>query len=83
MAGGIGFALLLIILVVAIVVGVALYMTGGALWWGKTHPKGDLVEGDDGPEGGRERFKRVDQPPEEHVTLAGTERGEREMRGED
>jgi hypothetical protein len=79
MEGGIGILLLLIIVVVAIVVGVALYLTGGALWFGKTSAKGDQVEGD-AETAERPRFKRVDQPPEEHVTLAGTEAGEREHR---
>jgi hypothetical protein len=72
MSGGIGFALLLIILVVAIVVGVALYLTGGALWFSRTGVERETEE--------RPRFKRVDMPPEEHVTLAGTESGEREHR---
>jgi uncharacterized membrane protein len=82
MAGGIGIILLVLILIVAIVVGAALYLTGGALWWGKTSPKGDRVEGE-AETAERPRFKRVDQPSEEHVTLAGTEAGEREHRGED
>jgi hypothetical protein len=81
MSGGIAFSLLLIIVVVAIVAAIALYLTGGALWFAKTSPKGDLVEGEPETEE-RPRFKRVDVPPEEHVTLAGTESGEREHRGE-
>jgi hypothetical protein len=74
MEGGIGILLLLIIVVVAGVVGIALYLTGGALTFRKT--------GEEKP-AERPRFKRVDQPPEEHVTLAGTEAGEREHRGGD
>jgi hypothetical protein len=81
MEGGIAFILLLLVLVVALVLGVALYLTGGALWFGKTHPEGDKIEGDgDGDGGERSRFKRVDVPEEEHVMLAGTEAGERENR---
>ena len=80
MEGGIAFILLLLIAVVALVVGVALYLTGGALWFGKTHPEGDKIEGGDEDDAERRRFKRVDVPEEEHVMLAGTEAGERENR---
>jgi hypothetical protein len=76
MEGGIGFILLLLIVVVAVVLGIALYLTGGALTFRKTSDEGRT-------EGERPRFKHVDQPPEEHVTLAGTEAGEREHRGGD
>jgi hypothetical protein len=79
MEGGIGILLLLLIVVVGVVVGVALYLTGGALWFGKTHPEGDKIEGTEAG-GERPRFKRVDVPEEEHVMLAGTEGGERENR---
>jgi hypothetical protein len=79
MEGGIGILLLLLIVIAAVVVGVALYLTGGALWFGKTSPKGDQIEGKE-PASERPRFRRVDMPPEEHVTLAGTEAGEREHR---
>jgi hypothetical protein len=71
MEGGIGFILLFVIVVAAIVLGVALYLTGGALWFSKP---------DDDVERERPRFKRVDVPEEEHVMLAGTEAGERENR---
>jgi len=79
MEGGIGILLLLLIVVVGGVLGIALYLTGGALWFGKTHPDGDKVEGS-GAGGERPRFKRVDMPESEHVMLAGTEGGERENR---
>ncbi len=79
MEGGIAIILLFVIAGVALVAGVALYLTGGALWFGKTHPAGDKIEGDEeGAE--RSRFKRVEMPEEEHVMLAGTEAGERESR---
>jgi hypothetical protein len=78
MEGGIGIILLVVILIAAGIIGIALYLTGGALWFGKTSPKGDRIEGSD--DGERSRFKRVDMPAEEHVTLAGTEAGEREHR---
>jgi hypothetical protein len=76
MEGGIGILLLLIIAVVAVVVGIALYLTGGSLWFGKTSPKGDRIEGDAGPEA-RSTFKRVDNPEPERVRMAGTSSGER------
>jgi hypothetical protein len=79
MEGGIGILLLLLIVVVGGVLGIALYLTGGALWFGKTHPEGDQIEGSEAG-GRRSRFKRVDMPKEEHVMLAGTEGGERENR---
>jgi hypothetical protein len=79
MEGGIAFLLLLLILVAAIVLGVALYLTGGALWFGKTSAEGDKIEGGEGA-AERSRFKRVDMPKEERVMLAGTEAGERENR---
>ena len=80
MEGGIAFILLLLIVVVGGVAGIALYLTGGALWFGKTHPEGDKIEGQEGGAGERRKFKRVDVPQEEHVMLAGTEAGERENR---
>jgi hypothetical protein len=79
MEGGIGIILLFLIVVVAIVLGVALYLTGGALWFSKTSPEGDKIEGP-GARAERPRFRRVDMPEEEHVMLAGTEAGERENR---
>jgi hypothetical protein len=80
MEGGIAIILLLLIVVVGGVVGIALYLTGGALWFGKTHPEGDKIEGGDEGSDERPRFKRVDVPEQEHVMLAGTEAGERENR---
>jgi hypothetical protein len=79
MEGGIAILLLLVIVVVGGILGIALYLTGGALWFGKTSPEGDKIEGGaDGAE--RQRFKHVDVPEQEHVMLAGTEAGERENR---
>jgi hypothetical protein len=76
MEGGIAILLLVIIAAIAVVVGIALYLTGGSLWFGKTSPAGDRVEGDAGPEP-RSTFKRVDNPEPERVRLAGTSSGER------
>ena len=61
MEGGIAILLLLIIVVVGAVIGIALYLTGGALWFGKTNPGGDKVEGD-------ERSSRFDRPEHKTVT---------------
>jgi hypothetical protein len=75
MEGGIGILLLLIILVVAIVGGVALYVTGGALWTKQTS--------DDAGEGGRQRrpeHKEPRDPAQEHTHLVGTPEGDEAMR---
>jgi hypothetical protein len=71
MEGGIAILLLLIIVVVAGVLGLALYLTGGALWFSKP----DTDETGDRPE-----HKHVDQPEPERVHLAGTAAGERAER---
>jgi hypothetical protein len=79
MAGGIGIILLVIIFVLALVLGAAMYLTGGALWFGKTSPKGDRIEGG-GDRSGSPEHKHVDMPEEERVRLAGTAHGERRER---
>jgi hypothetical protein len=66
MEGGIAILLLLIIAVVAAVIGIALYLTGGALWFGKTSPEGDKIEGSD-------RSERFDRPEHKEVTTASIE----------
>jgi hypothetical protein len=43
--GGEFLFLLVVIVVLAVIGGVALYLTGGALWGAKTSSKGDLAEG--------------------------------------
>jgi hypothetical protein len=71
MEGGIAFLLLLIIVGVAAVLGIALYLTGGALWFGKTSPKGDKVEGRDG-RFERPEHKAVTNESIENTHLVGT-----------
>jgi hypothetical protein len=73
MGGGIAILLLVIIAVVAAVIGIALYVTGGALWFGKTSPEGDKIEGSD-RDGGRQRprHKEVTSETIENTKLAGT-----------
>ena len=65
MEGGIAILLLVIIVAVAAVLGIALYLTGGALWFGKTSPEGDKTEGS------TERFER--RPKHKTVTSETTE----------
>jgi hypothetical protein len=74
MEGGIAVLLLLIIVVVAAVLAVAMYLTGGALWFGKTSPKGDKVEGDGEGSSRRPKHKRVTSETIENTELAGTRR---------
>src|SRR4051812_45145813 len=70
MEGGIALLLLLIIAVVAVGIAVAMYLTGGALWTGKTSPKGDKTE-----RGGQGRFrpehKQVTSPTIENTEVVG------------
>jgi hypothetical protein len=68
MEGGIAVLLLLIIVVVGGGIGVALYLTGGALWFGKTSEKGDKIEGTGEPED-RPEHKRVTSPELEHTNF--------------
>jgi hypothetical protein len=80
MEGGIAILLLLVIVVVGGILGIALYLTGGALWFGKTAKGGDRTEGGGGGTGERPEHKHVDQPEPERVRLAGTAAGERAER---
>jgi hypothetical protein len=70
MEGGVGILLLLVLLVVAVGFGIALYVTGGALGSGKN------AAGDD-DEGPPPEHKRPTGPVQEHVEFVGTG-GERE-----
>jgi len=70
MEGGIGILLLLIIAVVVAVIGIALYVSGGAIWSGKTK-SGD----DDG--GARPVHKRPSDPAQEKVEFVGTQHDDR------
>jgi hypothetical protein len=79
MEGGIAILLLVIILVVGGALGIALYLTGGALWFGKTDPESDRIEGDAGTDD-RPGHKHVGQPEPERVHFAGTAGGERAER---
>jgi hypothetical protein len=72
MEGGIAILLLLIIVVAALVLGAALYFTGGALWFGKTSPKGDKIEGAGERFERRPEHKHVSSPTIENTHVVGT-----------
>jgi hypothetical protein len=76
MAGGIAILLLVIILIVAGAIAIALSGTGGFLWWRKTDPRADLVEGDD--EDRRPQHTAPTTPAQERTDFAGS--GEAESR---
>jgi hypothetical protein len=76
MEGGIAILLLLIIVVVGAIIGIALYLTGGALWFAKTSPKGDRAEGT-----GSDRFER--RPEHKRVTNESIENTELAGKRED
>jgi uncharacterized iron-regulated membrane protein len=73
MEGGVALLLLLIIVVVGGILAIAMYLTGGALWFGKTSAEGDKVEGDDGAPK-RPEHKRVTSETIENTELVGTKR---------
>jgi hypothetical protein len=77
--GGIGLGLAVIILVVAIGIAVAMYLTGGALWLGKTNPDEDRVEGprDTGDER-RPEHTRPTSRYHENTEFVGTPQRERD-----
>jgi hypothetical protein len=80
MEGGIAILLLVIIVVVAGGIGIALYLTGGALWAGKTSAKGDQVEG------GANRYhrpehKEASSPTTENTEVVGADEAAEERTG--
>ena len=72
MEGGIAILLLLIIVAVAAVIGIAMYLTGGALWFGKTSAKSDRIEGDQDGRFQRPEHQEVTSETIENTKLAGT-----------
>jgi len=62
MEGGIGILLILIVLVVAGVIGLVLYLTGGSLWAGRLGRSAETVEGES-----PEPVERRHIPPESVV----------------
>jgi hypothetical protein len=67
MEGGVALFLLLILLVTAAIVGIAMYLTGGALLAKRDHTKDEV---DDRP---RPKHEAPTSPTQEKVTFAGTE----------
>jgi hypothetical protein len=70
MEGGVALLLLIIIAVVVIGFGIAMYVTGGALWAGKTSPKGDKTEGT-GEGRSRPEHKQATSPTVENTEVVG------------
>lgn len=77
--GGIAIFLLLLVLVVLVVGGIALYATGGALWARKTDPEGDRIEGADGDDR-RPEHTRPTAEAQEHTGFVGTPGGDEAAR---
>jgi hypothetical protein len=88
--GGIVILLLVIALAVIVAIAVALYGTGGFLWWKKTDPSGDSLEetddlgtrprSDGGEAAGDERRPQhtaPTTPAKENTDFAGTPDAER------
>jgi hypothetical protein len=72
MEGGIGIFLLLVVLIVVIGGGIALYVTGGALW--------SRGGSDDEGSGHRPVHKRPRDPAQEHTHFVGTPEGDEAAR---
>jgi hypothetical protein len=72
MEGGIAILLIVIILLVIGAIAFALSGTGGFLWWRKTDPHADRIEGsataDDHP-----RHMRPTTPAQENTNFVGTD----------
>jgi hypothetical protein len=71
MAGGIAILLLVIVLIVAGAIAFALSGTGGFLWWRKTDPRRDRIEGTDADEE-RPQHTRPTTPAQEHSDFVGS-----------
>ena len=63
MAGGIAISLLVIIGVVALIIGIAMYLTGGALWFTRTGSESDDI----GANGRSEDEAAANGPSHGHV----------------
>jgi hypothetical protein len=74
MEGGVAFFLLLIIVVVAAIVGIALYLTGGALTLTRKRQRDEVAEPPP-------THKSPTSPTQEKVTFAGSEQDGRADRG--
>jgi hypothetical protein len=72
MEGGIAILLILIVLVVAGFVASGLFGTGGFLWWRKTDPHEDGIEGSDPDR--RPQHTAPTTPAQEHTEFVGGDR---------
>jgi len=73
MEGGIAILLIVFLLVVGGFIASGLFGAGGFLWWRKTDPRGDRVEGDDGADR-RPRHTTPTTPAQEHTDFVGGKR---------
>jgi hypothetical protein len=75
MAGGIAILLLFVLLIVGGAIAVGLSGTGGFLWWRKTDPRGDRIEGEDADQrpDQRPQHTRPTTPAQEHTEFVGTD----------
>jgi hypothetical protein len=74
MEGGIGIFLLIVVVIVVIVGGIALYVTGGALW------SRDTRDADGEAGAARPRHKAPRDPAQEHTHFVGTPEGDEALR---
>jgi hypothetical protein len=70
MEGGVALFLLVILLVLAAIVGIALYVTGGALTFAKDREKEEVEQP-------RQTHEAPTSPTQEKVTFAGSEQDPR------
>ena len=69
MSGGIAILMALIALGVFAVIGLLLYLTGGAIWWNKANEPAETSDPESRPE-----HKAPTSPEQEHTHFAGTRR---------
>jgi hypothetical protein len=72
MEGGIAILLIVVILVVGGFIASGLFGAGGLLWWRKTDPRGDRVEGEAG-EDRRPQHVAPTTPAKENTDFVGGE----------
>ena len=77
MSGGIAIGLLIILVLILGTFGVVSYLTGGVLWWRKTDPEKDKVEGGGGDDDERPVHTHPTSPAQENTAFVGTPRGDR------
>ena len=78
--GGVAIILAIIIVVVALGLGIAFYLTGGALWAGKTSAKGDRIEGGANADH-RPEHRTATSPTTENTEVVGAEQAAEDRSG--